>query len=154
MKVNYVIVDASEFLKENIIEHINKSFTENEDEDEVRGFGHPLEIQGKMLISDLEGICKENQRDLILWGYCLNFYMTGYIQLNLWFSGYFTSLVEESLGCINISFDTDTSIGDSEILLHITEDEEISNLLIWLKEFPTLIEKSKEYKELINNLTR
>ena len=50
MKINYAIVDASEFLRENIIDHINKSFIEcDEDDDEVRGFGHPLEIQGQCL---------------------------------------------------------------------------------------------------------
>ena len=158
MKMNYVIVDASEFLKENIIDHINKSFIEcDEDDDVVRGFGHPLEIQGKMLISDLEGICKENQGDLILWGFCINFYMTGYVQLNLWFANYFTNMIEKSLEEAEICYDTDTNIGDIEIILDSSEEDgekETDKILNWIKEFPTFIERSKEYKKLINNLTK
>ena len=154
MKINYVVVDASEYLKEIIVNHINKECEDSEIEtiNECK-IGHPLEIQGKMLINDLENIDKLEQKDLILYGYCVNFYMSGLFRINLWLAEYFQELVYDSLEENNLCYDNgDDVFGD--IIIDCSNEADENLALKWIKYFPTLIENSKEYKELINKLDK
>ena len=157
MKINYVIVDASEFLKEQTIKHINDAYkNSSEEEDYISGFGHPLEIYGKMLMSDLDGVCSDNQRDLILYGYCINFYMSGAVQINLWVASCLFDFITEILdNAEDISYSPaeENQIGD--LILDCTDEEFSASAAIkWARDFSSLVENSKEYKQFLSKLTQ
>lgn len=164
VNVNYIIVEADEFLKNAAIERINrehrkiKKVIEESDGDynytsgEFNAPGHILFCSGKMLESEIKDFLHEDDRfDLILWGITVTFTNAGNIIIYLHYSDIFGDLIINSLEDSNISYDTYPIFGDLELFVN-REDED--NIKKWLQNLQNLIERSKEYEQLLNDINK
>lgn len=169
MNINYLIVDASEYIKESYIQKVNKLIekwrnTDTDSElDREYNIGLPISFQGKMLKSDIDDLynkCYVSEsilkNDTILWGYVTTCTLNSdYGVVYLIIPDEYFSLVTESLedSIINYySTGEDVLFGDIKIVLGENDGME-DELKKWLQNFPSLIENSKEYKNLLKRFT-
>lgn len=174
MNINYLIVDASEYIKESYIQKVNELIEKwkNTDTDENnsyssddRGYniGLPISFRGKMLKSDIDDLYNKYhisesilKNDTVLWGYVTTCTLnTDYGIIYLIIPDEFFSLVSDSLEYSNIAYYStceDVLFGDIKIVLSENEDIE-EKLREWIQDFPSLIENSKEYKNLLKRFT-
>lgn len=174
MNINYLIVDASEYIKESYIQKVNKLIEKwkNTDTDEDNGYsaedreyniGLPISIQGKMLKSDIDDLYNKCyisesilKNDTILWGYVTTCTLnTDYGIIYLIIPDEYYSLVTDSLEYSNIAYYStgeDVLFGDIKIVLSENEGME-DEVKKWVQDFSSLIENSKEYKNLLKRFT-
>lgn len=169
MNINYLIVDASEYIKESYIQKVNKLIEKwkntdiDSEEDREYNIGLPISIQGKMLKSDIDDLYNKCyisesilKNDTILWGYVTTCTLnTDYGIIYLIIPDEYFSLVANSLEYSNIAYYStgeDVLFGDIKIVLSENEGME-DELKKWIQDFPSLIENSKEYKNLLKRFT-
>lgn len=162
MIINYIIVDASEFLKNAAVEKINREHNrinkiqkEEDDDYDSKDFkapGHILFTSGKMFESEIKDQLHEDDLyDNVIWGITSTIESSGNIQIYLHYSIIFNDSVIESLEDANICYDTDSCFGD---LVIFVDEENEDDVMGWLQDFPSFIEMSNEYKQLMNNINK
>ena len=165
MIINYIIVDASEFLKNAAVEKINREHNrinkmqeeaddgdDNYDFKDFKAPGHILFTSGKMFESEIKDqLHGDDLYDNVIWGITSTIESSGNVQIYLHYSIIFNESIIESLENANIYYDTDSCFGD---LVIFVDEENENDVMGWLQDFPSFIEMSNEYKQLMNNINK
>lgn len=162
MIINYIIVNASEFLKNAAVEKINREHNrinkmqeeenDNYDSEDFKAPGHILFTSGKMFESEIKDqLHGDDLYDNVIWGITSTIGFSGDVQIYLHYLIIFNDSVIESLENANICYDTDSCFGN--LVIYVDKENE-DDVMGWLRDFPSFIEMSNEYKQLMNNINK